>query len=135
MAAGEAFSATQKERLERALAQAQTETGLRFVLTVGPFSSHSGFKAEAQRLLGVLIQESADGSDAGVVLVAVDPGNKVLEVATSPVARERVGDHEAGLVVLSMTSSFTVGDLVGGIVNGLRMLADAAGAERPALTA
>ncbi|HVU71524.1 MAG TPA: DUF5130 family protein [Mycobacteriales bacterium] len=135
MAAGEAFTATQTERIQRALAQAQSETGLRFYLTVGPFSSQSGYKAEAQRLLGVLIADHHGGHDPGVVLVAVDPGNKVLEIATSPVARERIGDHEVGLVVLSMTSSFTVGDLVGGIVNGLRMLADSTGAERAALTA
>ena len=131
MAAGEAFTATQKERIERALAQAQSESGLHVHLTVGPFSTQSGFKAEAQRLLGVIL----DGTDPGAVLVAVDPGNKVLEIATSPVARERFSDHDADLVVLSMTSSFTVGDLVGGIVNGLRMIAEAAGAQRPALSA
>jgi hypothetical protein len=131
VAAGEAFTVTQAQRIERALGQAQTETGLRFHLTVGPFGSQSGFKAEARRLLAVLV----GGTDQGVVLVAVDPGNKVLEIATSPVARERISDHDAGLVALSMTSSFTVGDLVGGIVNGLRMLADAAGARPAAITA
>jgi hypothetical protein len=34
-----------------------------------------------------------------------------------------------------MASSFTVGDLVGGIIEGLRMLADSSGAETPALAA
>ena len=135
MAAGEAFTATQKERIERARTQAQAESGLHVYLTVGPFSSQSGYKAEAQRLLGVILAGDGSGTDPGAVLVAVDPGSKVLEIATSPAARERFSDHDAGLVVLSMTSSFTVGDLVGGIVNGLRMVAEAAGSERPALTA
>jgi hypothetical protein len=46
---------------------------------------------------------------------------------TTQTAGRRITDHAAGLVVLSMTSAFAVGDLVGGIVNGLRQLSDAAG--------
>ena len=37
---------------------------------------------------------------------------------TSPAARRRISDHAAGLAVLSMVSSFGVGDIVGGIIAG-----------------
>ena len=36
-------------------------------------------------------------------------------------------DRACALAVLSMTGSFAAGDLVGGIVNGLRQLSDQAG--------
>ena len=48
--------------------------------------------------------------------------------------RRRVPDRVCALAVLSMTSAFTGGDLSGGIVDGLRQIADAAG-KRDALTA
>ena len=58
---------------------------------------------------------------------SVSPGDRRVEIVSTPAARRRLPDHVAGLAVLSMTSSFGVGDLVGGIVTGVRQLADAAG--------
>ena len=46
---------------------------------------------------------------------------------TGPAARRRVPDRVAALAVLSMTSAFAGGDLAGGIVDGLRQIAEAAG--------
>jgi hypothetical protein len=51
----------------------------------------------------------------------------VVEVVTGSGAARRLPDRACALAVLSMTNSFSSGDLVGGIVNGLRQLSDQAG--------
>ena len=61
------------------------------------------------------------------MLILVARGARRVEIMTTHAGRRRITDHAAGLVVLTMTSSFSVGDLVGGLVNGFRQLADAAG--------
>lgn len=120
MAAGEAFSQDQRNRIERAIATAQRETGLTFSIRVGPVSNEP--RLEAERLLA-----NMGGNREPIVLILIAPGERLVEVMTSPAARRRVSDHAAGLAVLSMVSSFGVGDVVGGIIAGIRQLADAAG--------
>ena len=121
MAAGEAFAEDQRHRIERAIENAERETGLRYAVRVGPVSDEP--RLEAERLLANI----ATGPRDSVVLVLVGPTERLVEVLTTPAARRRISDHAAGLAVLSMVSSFGVGDIVGGIVAGLRQLADAAG--------
>ena len=64
------------------------------------------------------------------MLIAVSPGQQVVEVVTGAAAARRLPDRACALAVLSMTTSFAAGDLVGGIVNGLRQLSDQAGRPR-----
>jgi uncharacterized membrane protein YgcG len=122
VAAGEAFSHDQQHRIERAIATADRETGITFSVRVGPVSDEP--RLEAERLLANI---GGGARDAGVLLL-IGPGERVVEVMTTPAARRRISDHAAGLAVLSMVSSFGVGDIVGGIIAGIRQLADAAGA-------
>jgi hypothetical protein len=132
VAAGEAFTAAQLERLDRSRRLAEASTGIRFSVRVGAVSAD--VESEAERMLAGLV----DGSDEPAVLILVSPGQRFVRVVTTPAARRRVGDNAANLAVLAMTSSFGVGDLVGGIVNGLRQLSDVAGpaaAPRQAATA
>jgi uncharacterized membrane protein YgcG len=70
---------------------------------------------------------SSGGDLANAVLLAVSPGQRVVEVVTGAAAARRIPDRACALAVLSMTNSFSAGDLVGGIVNGLRQLSDQAG--------
>jgi len=120
VAAGEAFSLDQRHRIERAIATAERETGLTFSIRVGPISDEP--RLETERLLANI----GDNREP-IVLILIGPGERLLEVMTSPAARRRISDHAAGLAVLSMVSSFGVGDVVGGIIAGIRQLADAAG--------
>ena len=124
MAAGEAFTREQHERLERARRGAETETGIRFWLRVGELDTDP--RLQAEHLLANLVQSPRDEA----VLILVAPGARRVEIMSTHSARRRITDQAAGLVVLTMTSSFAVGDLIGGIVNAFRQLADAAG--RPA---
>lgn len=121
MAAGEAFTREQHERMERARRSAESQTGMRFWLRVGEFDFEP--RLEAEHLLANL----ADSTREPGVLVLVAPGARRVEIMTTQAARRRITDQAAGLVVLTMTSSFEVGDLIGGIVNALRQLGDSAG--------
>jgi hypothetical protein len=113
------FSPVQLTRLDEALTLASRETGLRFSVYLGDLGEDPSVRAA--ELHGEL-----EGA-AGAVLVAVSPGQRVVEVLTGPEARVRLPDRGAKLAVMSMVASFKEGDLLGGLLSGLRMLADQAG--------
>ncbi|HSP38989.1 MAG TPA: DUF5130 family protein [Frankiaceae bacterium] len=121
MAAGDGLTPEQHERVERARQSAEEATGMRFWVRIGPFSMDP--RIEAERLLTNLLD---DPHEPGV-LILLGPGERRLEVMTSATAKRHLSDSAVGLAVLTMTSSFGVGDLVGGLVNGLRQLSDSAG--------
>ena len=122
MASGEAFRQDQLDRLSRARLLAERQTGIGFHIRVGTLSGNPELAAE--RILAAIVTGRPGAAD---VLVVVSPGQRFVRVLTSPDARRRITDTAAWLATLSMTSSFAVGDLVGGLVSGIRQLADAAG--------
>jgi Domain of unknown function (DUF5130) len=114
------FSWQELARLDEALTMSSRETGLRFTLYIGDLGKRTRIRAE--ELFG------SSGEDLpNSVLLAVSPGQRVVEVVTGVAAARRIPDRACALAVLSMTNSFAAGDLVGGIVNGLRQLSDQAG--------
>lgn len=118
MAAGEAFSFLSQQRLDEAVAAFEQQTGLSASVYVG--STDGDLEAFADGAI-TLIPEHLEG----LVLLVVDPGRRQTLVRTAGPAVERLSEGSCALAVLSMTTSFGVGDLVGGLVVGLRMLADA----------
>ena len=117
MPAGDAFSGRQLDAIERALDQAQQASGLRFSVYVGQVDGD--LRALGRRLLGAL----GDDADRSVVVV-VDPAARELEILTGRSAAYHLDDRATALGALSMTTSFGSGDLAGGIVDGLRTLAE-----------
>jgi hypothetical protein len=115
--AGEAFSEGQRERIDRAIRFAEESSGLHFSVFVGAISGD--VRTQARTLLSASGEHAVDS-----VLVAIDPGARRLEVVTGASAARRLSDHGASLGALAMTSSFLSGDLPGGIVDGLRTLAE-----------
>lgn len=111
------FTAHQLSRLDEALTLSSRETGLTFSVYVGELKSPARAHAEA------LFERLDDGS----VLLAVSPGQRLLHIVTGPDSARRLPNRACALAALAMRASFANGDLVGGIVTGLRMLADAAG--------
>ena len=116
------FTPVQLTRLDEALTLASRDSGLRFSVYLGELGPQP--TERAQRLHAEL-----DGSDEAV-LVAVSPEQRVVEVLTGPDARLRLPDRGAKLAVMSMLASFKEGDLLGGLLSGLRMLGDQAGSRR-----
>ena len=114
------FSYQELARLDEALTMSSRETGLRFTLYIGDLGRQTRLRAEELHSLS-----GANPSES--VLIAVSPGQKVVEVVTGAAAARRMPDRACALAVLSMTTTFANGDLVGGIVGGLRQLSDQAG--------
>jgi Domain of unknown function (DUF5130) len=111
------FNSRQLSRLDEALTLSSRETGLVFALYIGELKQPTRGHAEA------LFERLTDDA----VLVAVSPGQRVLHIVTGPESSKRLPNRACALAALSMRASFSNGDLVGGIVSGLRMLADSAG--------
>ena len=114
------FKPAQLSRIDEALTLASHETGLLFSVYVGPLGSDP--RARAEQLFGRLA-----GQHNAPVLLAVSPAERKLEIVTGGDSARRIPNRIAGLAALAMRASFTAGDLTGGIVSGLRQLADAAG--------
>ncbi len=116
MPAGEAFSERQHDEIQRAIDQA-AELGLRVSVYVGELPGDA--RGHALKLHGAL-----DGDRADALLLAVDPGARRLEIVTGAEVRRRLDDRTCKLATLTMTSAFAVGNLSGGIADGIRMLTD-----------
>ena len=114
----------QQERIERDLETIRRDNGLDISVLVGDLDlpDLSQFRASAERLHAALGPRSPDA-----VLVVVAPGQRRVEIVTGAGVRRRVPDRVCALAVLSMSTSFAGGDLGGGIVEGLRQIADSAG--------
>jgi hypothetical protein len=113
------FAPRQLALLDEALTLASRSSGLPFSLYLGDLGQDSRVQAEA------LHAATADPSRA--VLIAVSPGQRVLEVVTGEESARRLPDRACRLAVMAMVASFKEGDLAGGLVSGLRMLSDQAG--------
>ena len=114
------FSPRQLARLDEALTMASRETGIDYSVYVGALDEPT--REHAERLHAGLGAKAANG-----VLLAVSPGQRVLHIVTGEQSSRRLPDRSCALAALSMRASFSLGDLVGGIVSGLRMLSDQSG--------
>lgn len=113
------FDTKQLLHLDEALTAAENEGGgLHYSVYVGPL--HDPVRGAAEAMHDRL--KDPDRS----VLIAVSPEQRQLEIVTGRLAREKIPDRSAALVVFSMEAAFGAGQLEGGIITGLRMLAEAA---------
>jgi uncharacterized membrane protein YgcG len=122
VASGEGFTDAQVREISRATVTATGQTGLHFSVYVG--GVEGDIRDYAERLHSALGPQADRG-----VLIVVSPADRQLEIVTGSVACRRLSDRACALASLSMTTAFNGGDLVGGIVTGLRMLSESAGRE------
>jgi hypothetical protein len=111
------FTRSQLATLDDMLVWASRSARLHFGIYLGDLGTDTRNRAEE---LHDSLGERADDA----VLVAVSPGQRVVEVVTGCKAANRLPDRGCKLAVESMISSFKDGDLAGGLSSGLRMLAD-----------
>ncbi|WP_394613195.1 DUF5130 family protein [Lentzea sp. JNUCC 0626] len=114
------FTPSQLAQLDEALTLSSRSTGLDFSVYLGELGANA--HERAQELHGSTERPSHH------VLLAVSPGERVVEIVTGEESHRRLADRGAKLAVMSMVASFKEGDLAGGLVSGLRMLTDQAGA-------
>ena len=117
---GGPFNARQLARIDEALTLSSRETELTFSVYVGELPEPSRAAAEG------LFEKLATEVDAPV-LVAVSPGQRRMHIVTGEASAPRLPNRACALAALGMRAAFANGDLTGGIVTGLRMLADSAG--------
>lgn len=123
MPAGDAFTRRQQDDIARSIRFARQESALPVSVFVGAFEGDPRAYAETlHAALGAVAPST--------VLVAVDPAGRRLEIVTGSELRHRLDDRACALATLSMTTSFSAGDLSGGIVHGVRQLAEHARAPR-----
>ena len=111
------FSRSQLAKLDDVLVRTSRSASAHFGIYLGDLGSDTRTRAEE---LHDSLGEQADDA----VLVAVSPGQRVVEVVTGCKVANRLPDRGCKLAVESMVSSFKDGDLAGGLSSGLRMLAD-----------
>ena len=116
MPAGDGFSPAQRQRIDRAIREAETVCRYEFSVYVG--DAEGDPRAFAERLHGALV--APDRS----VLLMVDPSQRALEVVTGAEARRELEDGEVALAVAEMQTHFAHQDLCVGIVRGIGMLAE-----------
>lgn len=117
MVAGEPFTNRQLDEVERALVLAEKASGLSFAAYVGTLAEG---RATAEQL-----QAAMPESDEGV-LVAVDPDARTVDVVTGPGATRWLNESRCRLAILTMSSRFAYGDIVGGLRDGMVVLAEQA---------
>jgi hypothetical protein len=114
------FSHVQLARLDEALTLSARTTGLGFSVYLGDLGEDTRATAESMHA------DSGEHAPAAV-LVAVSPAQRRVEIVTGAESTRRLPDRACNLAVMSMVASFKEGDLIGGLVSGLRMLCDQAG--------
>jgi hypothetical protein len=115
------FTPVQLARLDEAIALSSRSTGLDFSIYLGELGEDT--RAKAERLHASMGLPAA----SDMVLIAVSPGQRVVEIVTGDESHRRLPDRACKLAVMSMVASFKEGDLIGGLVSALRMLTDQAG--------
>ena len=125
MAAGKRKPLTVRQRraLERATKAAESKTGLQFCVYLGPGVGHQREHAERAFV-------EAGLHDRPAVLIAVSANHRRVDIVTAPGVRDRVTDDDCTRAVSAMTPKFAEEKFVDGLIAGIELLADAAGAGR-----
>lgn len=125
MAAGDQRGSTGVEahEVDRAIRQAEQASRYEFSVFVGS-SEGKPPREFATRLHASLV--APDRS----ILIMVDPARRVVEVVTGAEVARTISDAEVELAVGHMRNLFTEGDLTGGLVRGIDVLAEHARAPR-----
>jgi len=109
--------------VDRAIRDAEQACRYEFSVFVG--SCDADVPREfAERLHGSLVAPSRS------LVVMVDPTRRLLEVVTGADVRRHLTDAEVELAVGHMREHFVDGDLTGGLVRGIHLLAEHARAPR-----
>ena len=115
---GSPFTSRQLARLDEALTLSSRESGLTFSVYVGALDAPPACARRAAVRAAQPVRRPARG---------VAGPARAMHIVTGEESAKRLPNRACALAALTMRASFSNGDLTGGIVNGLRMLADSAG--------
>ncbi len=115
MPAGEAFTESQRQEINKAIGDAQRVSGYVFSVYVGACERGAREHAEARH---AELESPADS-----ILVQVDPAARTIEIVTGAHIHSHLDNRQVALAALTMQSAFESGDLTGGLVAGMQQLA------------
>jgi uncharacterized membrane protein YgcG len=115
--AGERLTTGQRYAVEESIRKAELASRAEFSVYVGPVDGDDSH-AFATQLHNTLV------APARSIMIVVDPDRRILEIVTGGWVRRTLSDAEAALAAETMGSSFSQGDLVGGLRAGIALLAD-----------
>ena len=115
------LSDSQRAELSRIVQRARSICGYCFGVYVGPLPDG---RASA------VAQHAAIPDAASAVLVAIDPTTRSIEIVMGVNAAVTLDDRACELAALAMKSCFVADDLVGGLREGVNLLAEHARAPR-----
>jgi hypothetical protein len=115
------LSAAQRADLQKIVDRARTICGLGFGVYVGPL---------VEGRASAVAQHATLPDPASGVLVAVDPSARSIEIVTGVNAAATLDSRACELAALTMKSCFVADDLVGGLREGVNLLAEHARAPR-----
>jgi hypothetical protein len=113
---GKGFTPAERQEIDKAIRDAELICRYEFSLYVGPAAGAA--REYAKRLHATLVVPKKS------VMIVIDPAARALGIVTGADARRDITDQEVTLVVAQMQTAFAEGDLVGGIKNGVLMLAE-----------
>lgn len=113
---GKGFTPAERQEIDKAIRDAELICRFEFSLYVGPTDRDA-------REYGKLLHATLVAPRKSVMIV-VDPAARTLGIVTGADARRELTDQEVELVVAQMQAAFAGGDLVGGIKNGVLMMAE-----------
>ena len=116
MPTGKGFTGSERQEIDKAIRHAELICRFEFSVYVGPTEGDA--RDYAKRLHATLVAPRKS------VMVVIDPGARSIGVVTGADARRELTDQEVELCVAQMQSAFAAGDLVGGIKNGVLMMAE-----------
>jgi uncharacterized membrane protein YgcG len=115
---GEAFTADQRQEIDRAIREADRVSGREFSVYVGPSGGDSRAAAEAMHA-----ELPRPGNS---ILIHVDPVQRTLDIVTGADVRRTLSNGQVALAALTMQSAFVAGDLARGLRAGIVQLAQLA---------
>ena len=116
VAAGDPFSSAERFALDEAIRKAEQLCRAEISVFVGKATGEP--RQFASSLHNSLV------APARSILIMVDPDARALEVVTGGYVRRTLSDGEVELAVITMQSAFAEGDLVGGLIRGIHLIAD-----------
>lgn len=108
------LSQAQRSELGRVVEAARSVCGFGFGVFVGPLPEGRD---------SALVQHASLPDPASAVLVAVDPSARAIEIVTGVNTRSSLDNRACEFAVLAMKSCFVADDLVGGLREGVTLLA------------
>jgi hypothetical protein len=116
------LSAAQRTELTKLVQQARSICGFGFAVFIGPLLEGRD---------SAVAQHAQLRDAASAVLVAVDPTSRSIEIVTGVNTTAALDNRACEFAALSMKSCFVADDLVGGVREGVNLLAQHA--RRPAV--